>query len=62
MAMSAPPRSEPYWLFFCDLERDDLKVMTFSCLPSVAAVQLKGQSKPESFRFLIRPWLRLIRN
>lgn len=34
----------PYWLFFCDLAQDDLRVMTFSCLASVMAIHMEGQT------------------
>jgi hypothetical protein len=37
----------PCRLFFCDLEQDDLKVMTLRCLPSVAALKVDGQTNAD---------------
>ncbi len=34
----------PHWQFFCDLAQDDLRVMTFSCLASVMAIHVEGQT------------------
>ena len=34
----------PYWLYFCDLEQDDLRTMTFCCLSSLVLIQPRGQS------------------
>jgi hypothetical protein len=39
----------PYWLFFCDLEQDDLRVMTFCCLPRWPPCKWKDKPMP--------PWL-----
>ena len=33
----------PYWLYFCTLHEDGLKMMVTSCLTSFAAIQIDGQ-------------------
>lgn len=35
----------PYWLFFCNLDSEELRMMTLCCLPSLAAVRVEQQSK-----------------
>lgn len=52
-------RAWPYWLYFCDLSQDGLKMMVFCCLRSFSTVKVDGQSncvteyKPlELIRFL----------
>ena len=37
-------RRWPYWLYFCDLGQDDLKLMVYCCLDSFAAIQVDGQA------------------
>jgi hypothetical protein len=34
----------PYWLYFCNLDTEALKMMVFCCLPSIAA--MKVDSRP----------------
>jgi hypothetical protein len=33
----------PYWLYFCDLNQDGLRMMTFCCLKSFTAIKVAGQ-------------------
>ena len=33
----------PYWLYFCELETEALKMMVFCCLPSIAAMKVDGK-------------------
>jgi len=33
----------PYWLYFCNLETEALKMMVFCCLPSIAAIKVDGR-------------------
>jgi len=40
---SAFHQSWPYWLYFCDLGQDGLRMMVFCCLGSVAAMKVDGQ-------------------
>lgn len=35
----------PHWLYFCNLDTDNLKTMVLCCLPSLTAMQVDGQSK-----------------
>ncbi len=35
----------PYWLFFCNLDSEELRMMTLCCLPSIAALSVDQQSK-----------------
>ena len=35
----------PYWLYFCTLHEDSLKVLVFCCLKSFTAIQVDGQPK-----------------
>ena len=35
----------PYWLFFCDLGSDNLMMMVMSCVESLDAIKLEGQSQ-----------------
>ena len=37
-------RRWPYWLYFCDLSQDDLKLMVYCCLDSFATIQVEGQT------------------
>ena len=37
-------RAWPYWLYFCDLRQDGLKLMVFCCLRSFTTVKVDGQS------------------
>ena len=37
-------RRWPYWLYFCDLSQDDLKLMVYCCLDSFMAIQVDGQT------------------
>lgn len=30
----------PYWLYFCNLDSEELQMMVLSCLPSIAAVKV----------------------
>ena len=33
----------PYWLYFCNLESEELKMMVLCCLPSISAVKVDQQ-------------------
>lgn len=33
----------PYWLYFCNLELDTLRVMTMCCLPAISTMQVNGR-------------------
>lgn len=33
----------PYWLYFCNLDSDELRTMVLCCLPSIAAVKIDRQ-------------------
>jgi hypothetical protein len=33
----------PYWLYFCNLDSDELRTMVLCCLPSIAAVKIDQQ-------------------
>jgi len=33
----------PYWLYFCNLETEALRMMVLSCLPSIVAVKVDGR-------------------
>ncbi len=33
----------PYWLYFCNLHTEALKMMVMCCLPSVAAIKVDGK-------------------
>jgi hypothetical protein len=33
----------PYWLYFCNLDAEALKMMVFCCLPSIAAMKVDGK-------------------
>lgn len=33
----------PYWLFFCNLDTENLMMMVMSCLPSLDSLKMKGQ-------------------
>jgi hypothetical protein len=33
----------PYWLFFCDLDTEALRMMVMCCLPSIAALKVDGR-------------------
>jgi len=33
----------PYWLYFCNLDTEILRVMVLCCLPSLAALQVDGR-------------------
>ena len=33
----------PYWLYFCNLDTEVLKMMVVCCLPSIAALKVDGQ-------------------
>jgi hypothetical protein len=33
----------PYWLYFCNLETDALRMMVMCCLPSIAAMKVDGK-------------------
>ena len=35
----------PYWLYFCNLNRDALRAMTLCCLPSIETMQVDGQDQ-----------------
>jgi len=35
----------PYWLYFCDLESETLKMMVFCCLGSFTAMKVDGSSQ-----------------
>ena len=35
----------PYWLYFCNLDQDGLKMMTCCCLKSFTAIKVDGQPK-----------------
>jgi len=35
----------PYWLYFCNLDLDNLNAMTFCCLPSLKSMQVEGQTQ-----------------
>ncbi len=35
-------RTWPYWLYFCNLAQDGLKIMTFCCLESITAIKVDG--------------------
>ncbi len=35
----------PYWLYFCNLESENLMMMVMCCLESLDAVKVKGQSQ-----------------
>jgi len=35
----------PYWLFFCNLDTEALKMMVMCCLPALAALQVDGRSE-----------------
>jgi hypothetical protein len=35
----------PYWLYFCNLDTEELQMMVLSCLPSIAAVKVDPQPK-----------------
>lgn len=34
----------PYWLYFCDLHEDRLKLMVFCCLNNVATLKMDGRA------------------
>ena len=36
-------RAWPYWLYFCNLEDESLKMMVLSCLETLSAVKIAGQ-------------------
>lgn len=38
-------RAWPYWLYFCDLEQDNLKTMILCCLPSMTSMARRGSSR-----------------
>ena len=33
----------PYWLYFCNLETEALRMMVLCCLPSIAAIKVDGR-------------------
>ena len=33
----------PYWLYFCNLDSDELRAMVLCCLPSIASVKIDRQ-------------------
>jgi len=33
----------PYWLYFCNLETEALRMMVLCCLPSLAAIKVDGR-------------------
>ena len=33
----------PYWLYFCNLETEALRMMVLCCLPPIAAIQMDGR-------------------
>ncbi len=35
----------PYWLYFCNLDSDTLRVMVLCCLPSMSAVKVDSRSE-----------------
>jgi hypothetical protein len=40
---SALHEAWPYWLYFCNLDQDGLKMMVFCCLKSFTAIKVDGQ-------------------
>jgi len=42
---SAFRRVWPYWLYFCNLDDDTLKVMVFSCLETLSTAKVAGQTR-----------------
>jgi len=54
----------PYWLYFCNLDTDTLRMMTMCCLPTVTAIQVDGSPNvrvdydpTELLRFLARDFV-----
>lgn len=35
----------PYWLYFCNLDTEALRMMVLCCLPSIAALKVDGRAK-----------------
>ena len=35
----------PYWLYFCNLDTENLKMMTICCLPALTALQVDGHAQ-----------------
>ncbi|MHB8519933.1 MAG: hypothetical protein ACYDH9_04160 [Limisphaerales bacterium] len=33
----------PYWLYFCNLDTEELRMMVLCCLPSLAVMQVDGR-------------------
>ena len=56
----------PYWLYFCNLETDTLRMMTMCCMNSLTAIKVDGNPQVqveyepyELLKFLARDLLRM---